>query len=139
MTKLELFNRLHKVEDLDIALRRNQLTIDKLESSLHGHAIRYDQDRVQTSPKDAVADVMCELEGLLKKRDRLILAIARALDDVNDLIDNLDDKRQRLVMSYRYVACMQWHIIADKMSFNESHVYRIHDDAIKQILKKESK
>ena len=139
MTKSELFERLHRVEDIDAALRCNQMRIEKLESCLQGHAIRYDVDKVQTSPKDAVAEVMCDLEALLKKQTKLQIAMTRALADVADLIDNVEDKKQALVMHYRYTACLQWRAIANKTGYSERHVYRMHDMAIDEIYKKVSK
>ena len=131
MTKGELFDRLHRVEDLDIAIRCNQMAIEKLESSLQGHAIRYDQEKVQTSSTDRVADVMGDLEKLLKKQDRLRKQLADALNDVTGMIGLLTDRKQQLVLSYKYLACLPWVKIAEKMPCGERQVYRIHDNAIK--------
>jgi DNA-directed RNA polymerase specialized sigma subunit len=139
MTKGELFKRLHKVDDINTALLCVQMQIDRLEGCLQGHAIRYDQDKVQTSPKDAVAEVMCDLEGLLKKQTKLRIAMTRAVADVADLIDRVDDRKQSLVLHYRYVACLPWRTIADKMGYAESHLFKIHDAAIKKILQVDSK
>ena len=135
MTKRELFDRLHKVDDINTALLCVQMQIDRLEGCLQGHAIRYDQDKVQTSPKDAVAEVMCDLEGLLKKQTKLRIAMTRAVADVAELIDKLTDKKQALVLHYRYTACLPWSQIADKMGYAERHVFRIHDEAIDWICK----
>ena len=135
MTKGELFKRLHKVDDINTALLCIQMQIERLESCLQGHAIRYDQDKVQTSPKDAVAEVMCDLEGLLKKQTKLRIAMTRAVADVADLIDKLTDKKQALVLHYRYMACLPWRQIADKMGYAERHVFRIHDEAIDWLAK----
>ena len=139
MTKGELFKRLHKVEDIDTALRCVQMRIEKLEGCLQGLAIRYDTDKVQTSPKDAVAEVMCDLEGLLKKQARLRIAMTRAVADVANLIDRVDDKKMSLVMHYRYMACLPWREIADKMGYAESHIFKLHGAAIGKILQDDSK
>lgn len=139
MTKGELFKRLHRVDDINTALLCIQMRIDRLEGCLQGHAIRYDQDKVQTSPKDAVAEVMCDLEGLLKRQAALRIQMTRAVADVADLIDRVDDRNQSLIMHYRYVACLHWHDIADKMGYAESHLFKIHDAAIKKILQVDSK
>ena len=135
MTKRELFNRLHKVDDINTALICLQMQIDRLEGCLQGHAIRYDTDKVQTSPKDAVAEVMCDLEGLLKKRTKLQIALTRAVADVASLIDKVEDKKQALVLHYRYTACLPWGQIADKMGYAERHVFRLHDTAIDWLCK----
>lgn len=139
MTRGELFKRLNKVDDINAALLCVQMQIDRLEGCLQGHAIRYDQDKVQTSPKDAVAEVMCDLEGLLKKQARLRIAMTRAVADVAGLIDRVDDKNLSLVMHYRYMACLSWREVADKMGYAESHLFKLHDAAIKKILQDDSK
>ena len=135
MTKGELFNRLHKVDDINTALICLQMQIDKLEGCLEGHAIRYDQDKVQTSPKDAVAEVMCDLEALLKKRDKLRIALTRAVADVAGLIDQLKNNKQAIVMHCRYTSGMSWSRIAERVQCSERHVFRIHDDAVDWLCK----
>lgn len=139
MTKRELFDRLHRVDDINTALICVRMQIEKLESCLQGHAIRYDKDKVQTSPKDAMLEVMCNLEGLLNKQTKLQIELTRALADVADLIDRVDDRKQSLVLHYRYVACLPWRTIANKMGYAESHLFKIHDAAIKKILQVDSK
>lgn len=135
MTKSELFKRLHKVDDINTALLCVQMQIDRLEGCLQGHAIRYDQDKVQTSPKDAVAEVMCELEGLLKKRTKLQIELTAAVADVAGLIGQLKNNRQALVMHCRYTSGMSWAKIADRVQCSERHVFRIHDDAVRLLCK----
>lgn len=135
MTKGELFDRLHRVDDINTALICIRMQIEKLESCLQGHAIRYDKDKVQTSPKDAVLEVMCNLEGLLNKQTKLQIELTRAVADVADLIGHLTDKKQMLILHYRYTAGLQWGQIADKMGYAERHVFRLHDQAIDWLAK----
>lgn len=135
MTKGELFKRLHQVDDINTALLCVQMQIDRLEGCLQGHAIRYDQDKVQTSPKDAVAEVMCELEGLLKKQTKLQIELTAAVADVAGLIGQLKNNRQALVMHCRYTSGMSWAKIADRVQCSERHVFRIHDDAVRLLCK----
>lgn len=139
MTKGELFEKLHSVEDLDTELRVVRIKIERLESCLQGHAIRYDQARVQTSPEDHVAKVMCNMEGLLKREKKLQIQLTRAVTETADLIDtlkraDLGDKlrgaKPCLLMHYRYTACLPWSEIATKMGYTERHCFRIHDAAI---------
>lgn len=135
MTKRELFDRLHRVEDINTALLCVQMQIEKLESCLQGHAIRYDKDRVQTSPKDAVAEVMCNLEALLKKQTKLQIELTAAVADVANLIGQLKNNKQALVMHCRYTSGMSWPKIAARVQCSERHVFRIHDDAVKWLCK----
>lgn len=139
MTKSELFYKLHRVDDLDAALRVVRIKIERLESCLQGHAIRYDQAHVQTSPEDHVAKIMGDLEGLLKREKKLQIELTRAVTETADLIDKLQradlgeklrGAKTCLLMHYRYTACLQWGDIAAKMGYTERHCFRIHDAAI---------
>ena len=130
MTKAELKSILRRVGMLDCEIRVVNLKIERLESYLQGHAIRYDVDRVQTTPKDAMAELITELEPLLKERDRLTVAITRAIADTSQIIDSIKDHKQCLVMHYRYTACLPFEEIARRMNYSTQRIYQLHDDAI---------
>ena len=136
MTKSEIFERLHRVEDLDAELRIVRMKIERLEGCLQGHAIRYDIDKVQTSPSDPVADIMARLDTLLDREKELQAEMAEAVSDVSGLIESLEDNKSRLVMHYRYVAGLRWPVIAEMVGCSERHVFRIHDKAINRLSKK---
>ena len=135
MTKSDLFYRLHRVEDIDAKLRCVKMKIERLESCLQGHAIRYDTDKVQTSPQDPVAEVMASLDKLLDQKKRLDLEMVQAVDDTAALIDALKDNRQRLILHYRYMACLPWSIVAKRVRLSDRHVFRLHDQAIDWLAK----
>ena len=135
MTRSKLFRILHRVDDISTALSCVQMRIEKLEGCLQGRAIRYDVDKVQTSPKDPVAEVMGDLEGLLKKQTKLQIALTRAVGDTAALLDKLTDNKQLLIMHYRYVSGVSWSVIADRVGVSERHVYRLHDKAVDYLCK----
>ena len=130
MTKAELKNTLRRVGTLDCEIRVVNLKIERLESYMHGHAIRYDVDRVQTTPKDAMGELMAELEPLLKERDRLTVAITRAIADTSAIIDHIKDHKQCLVMHYRYTACLSFEEIARRMNYSEPRIFQLHNEAV---------
>lgn len=139
MTKSELFYRLHRVDDLDVKLRVVNTKIERLESCLQGHAIRYDVDKVQTSPHDPVAEVMASLDKLLDARKRLQLEMDAAVSDVDEIIAGLSDNKQTLILHYRYIGCLPWQVIAQRMHFSKRHVFRLHDEAIDLLCKNAKK
>lgn len=131
MTKKELFERLNKVRDYEAALRIVDLKIERLESCLQGHAIRYDAVKVQTPPEDHVAEVMGDLDALFKKQAKLRIGLTRAVADIAEMIDSIPDTRLCLLMHYRYTGCLTWQEVAQAMHYNDRHVYKLHDQAIK--------
>lgn len=135
MTRNEVYAILNRVSTLDAELQIVNVRIERMESTLQGHAIRYDSDRVQTSPTDRVADVMADMDALLKRQKYLQRELLKAEQRVADLIGYLTDSKHRLVLTYRYIADLPWAAIAARMSYNERHVKRLRDEAVGYLCK----
>lgn len=135
MTKSELYAKLNRIGDLDDALRIIAIKIERLENTAQGHAIRYDQDKVQTSPGDPVARIMDDVCKLLDTQKRLQIQMAEAVEETSELIDRVPNKKQRLVLYCHYMQGLRWAQIAEKLHVYERHVYRLRDDGIDAILR----
>lgn len=136
MTRQEVFKILNAVSNLDADLQIVRIQIKRMESTLQGHAIRYDIDKVQTSPSDKVADVIADMEKLLDKRDRLQHEIIAAMDESAALIAKLTDNKHRLVLHYRYTAGLPWAQVAVRVGYDERHTRRLRDEAIALLCKR---
>lgn len=130
MTRTEIYSILNRVSNLDAELQIINMRIERMESTLQGHAIRYDSDRVQTSPADKMADVLSDVEPLLTKQKYLQRELLKAEQETADLIGCLTDSKYRLVLTYRYTASLPWSAIAARMSYDERHVMRLRDEAV---------
>ena len=136
MTKAEIKRKLNCISWLDDEIKILDAKIERYEAIAQGHAIRYDVDKVQTSPSDPVSKAMEKLYDLMGKRKEAQTRMIKAVADAADLIDMVNDARGRLVLHYRYINVMPWRIIGEKMHFAERHVFRLHDDALDEIYKK---
>lgn len=136
MTRNEVFRILNAVNNLDADLQIVRIQIERMESTLQGHAIRYDVDKVQTSPSDKVAEVVADMEKLLIKRDRLQTEIIAAMQQSADLIAKLTDNKHRLVLHYRYTAGLPWAQVAVRVGYDERHARRLRDEAINILCKR---
>lgn len=130
MTRSEIYSVLNRVSNLDAELQIVNVRIQRMESTLQGHAIRYDVDKVQVSPSDRVADVMADMEKLLKRQAYLQRELLKSEQETADLIACLTDSKHRLVLTYRYIADLPWAAIATRMSYDERHVRRLRDEAV---------
>lgn len=139
MNKSELKTILRKVDTLDKELQVVNIKIERLETSVGVQSFQYDRVRVQTSPKDMMAEVMTEIEPLLKERERLSVAMVKAVAETSEIIDRLKDGNQCLVMHYRYTAGLPFEEIAQRMSYSTQRIYQLHDDAMKWLLRDMSK
>lgn len=73
-----------------------------------------------------------EYRRLMNEQDRLITVRSRICQE----IESLEDGRHREILTYRYVLLMRWPEIAEAMSISESHMYRLHGDALEAFHKK---
>lgn len=136
MTKAEIKRRLNAISWLDDELKILDAKIERYETMTQGHAIRYDAVKVQTSPGDPVSKAMEKLYELMGKRKKVQTKMIKAVAEAADLIDLVCDTKGRLVLHHRYINCMTWRAIAERMGYAERHIYRLHDDSIDEIYKK---
>ena len=72
------------------------------------------------------ADMQAELEGDI---DRLI----ELQKEIVEVIEMLSDSRHREVLILRYVESMSYAEIANMMNYDPSWVWRMHEEALKEI------
>lgn len=133
MTKLEVFETMDRIRVIDEQLQVIAIKIERLESCAQGHAIRYDQIKVQSSVVDPVERIIEDLSKLIDRQKVLRGQMVKAIDDASELIELVDDRRQKLVLYYRYVGLLAWGEVADRVHTSERHVYRLHDLGIDTI------
>lgn len=54
-------------------------------------------------------------------------------EEIRYYIDQLDNYQERLVMEMRYISCMKFEAIADKMNYDIRSVTRLHGSALQKI------
>lgn len=129
MTKNDLKQKLVLVYKLDTELKIINIKIERWEAVSQVKAIRYDLDKVQSSPSDPMDITLAGLYKLLDKRKKIQVALARAVEDSNQIIDAVPNERNRLILHYRYTACLPWEEISHRMGYTERHVRRFRDEA----------
>lgn len=127
-------------------IRRLQSTIDSLSAGLTGQS--YGQtERVQHSgskrPIEETFTQIAQLETDIQEEVTQLNAWRR---EAIARINRVEDSDQRNVLFARYIEDKRWERIASEMNFSDSHIYRIHGDALlsfieknQDILKDESK
>ena len=110
---------------------------DEIYYSLMPSGIRYDLDKVQTSPTDrmpAVAGDLAEVQTIIDQR------IERLSNDIllaNRIIDKMPTAECRQLLMLRYLSGkrrpLSWNDIADKMDYSVDHVQgKLHRKAINE-------
>lgn len=122
---------LEQIEVLDIKIRQKEEQLACLRETAGGAAaIRYDKDHVQVSADDIMAKNVIKLIELEDKilEDKIRLASLR--DQIIDQIQALDDKRYIEILNYRYVRCMRFYEIAERVSYDYDYVRVLHGEAL---------
>lgn len=114
-----------------------QREIKYLEKSLLPGGIRYDLDKVQTSPSDKVNDILAKV-GDYKAKIETKLAVL--LDNENKalrMIDGLESSAQRRVLKAYYLSSPEptddlptWDDVAATLHFSIQRVHQHHGDAL---------
>ena len=90
-------------------------------------------------PGSGRAEVIAQILQL----EEVIKADTKRLQDelmtVRFMINSLDDFQERVILNYRYINGKTFEVIAEKLSYEVRQVYRIHGDALKNLVALEEK
>lgn len=118
-------DQLYSVRTIDRTIWRLQLRRDELQSCLLPGSVRYDTDRVQSSPQDRFADVAAEVADLDCTIRELMRAKAEAIMDLSHKIEALDDEREKVILTAYYISSKPMPEIAERIGYSLPHTYRL--------------
>lgn len=107
--------------------------IENLRMMMLPSAIRYDKDKVQTSPQDPMIKYIERLSEMEEKRKALFDRYLSEQDAIEAEINKLDDIYVRQVLTMRYISCKCWKDIVKQMPFAERAVFKFHKRGIQLI------
>lgn len=86
--------------------------------------IRYDKDKVQTSPADMMPEKMGELAELEEKIQRLEDLHRQQIEDITAACGKLSDELQRTVLMMFYVGGVSVREIAETLHYTAPTIYK---------------
>ena len=123
---------LGQLRSLSMSIRRTREQIVEIrETMASAGAIRYDKDKVQTSPEDVMANYMIRLEAVEKREKDLLLDYYEKYERIQRQISGLDSGLQTSVLSLRYLDCKMFSDIAYDLGYSESYIWHVHQKALK--------
>lgn len=99
-------------------------------------AIRYDRERVQTSPQ-AEAPFTRTLERLWdmeKKVAAELDQLSRLKKQLTETVDAVPNTDERLILKYRYILNYTWERIGEELCADERTIRRWHGEALKHVV-----
>ena len=140
MTVHEAKNYLLRIRDYLAVATALEEQIEVLRTQAEGvRAILYDKDRVQTSPRNRLEEVMPKLIELEVRYQEAIIECRVELARRVSLIDSIEDPLRAKVLRMRYCEDATWTEIATASGKSTRHVQREHGEALREfsdILKK---
>lgn len=104
MTLDETYDFLMQIRRKEIIIRRKETQRDELRACLLPGAIRYDRDRVQSTPTDKMADVIVRVDELDREIEQLRREKASLVIEISDAIETLEDDNEKTVLTEFYIA-----------------------------------
>lgn len=121
-----------QIRAYEIRIRQIETEIRRNEVALLPGAIRYDRDRVQTTPEDKFAEIMASVGDLILEQRRKVAELARLRDRIIDEISQVKGIGRSQVLYMRYVAGMRYEAIAYALNYSVDHVKRLHSRGLKE-------
>ena len=111
-------------------LKQEKAQLERLRNELYERLTNVTQslDGIPGGTKDPHKfDALIALNTEISQREA---ALDRIRLEIFHAIQELQDNRHRVVLTSRYLECMTWQNIAEKMSYDIRHVQRIHGMAL---------
>lgn len=122
----ELYKLLHRPLWTKAKIRSKQAQIDDLRMMMLPGAIRYDRDKVQTSPEDPMLKYVARLNELEIELHSLQDKYLGEQKSISETIEKLSDPNEQDVLIRRYINGMYFERIAESIPVSISTVYRWH-------------
>ena len=122
-----------QIRVLERTIWRLTMKRDELQSCLLPPAIRYDKDNVQVSPEDRLAEIAAAVLDLDRKLRELMERKARLVLTISAAIDQLEDDREKTILTAYYVGRVSMSEIADRIGYSLQHTYRLRKSGIQHL------
>lgn len=110
-------------------IREEELRKERLYYSLLPSGIRYDIDKVKTSPRNLMPAYIAEVEEI----DELIRSLKAMLREAeNEILSAIAvlDVAEAMIIRYRYVDGLSWERVAIEVNYSRRHMFRIYRESI---------
>lgn len=130
MTKTEAYVFLGQVRGCDNKIRRLERTIESLRSTLLPGAIRYDKDRVDTSPQDNMTEIYAKIDEYERQLAEETQKRTNAILKVDDALSKMKDCKEQRVLQEHYIGKISLMDIASGMGITYRHCVRLRDNGV---------
>lgn len=119
----ETYDFLMQIRRKEIIIRRKETQRDELRACLLPGAVRYDRDKVQSTPTDKMSDVMTRVDELDREIEQFRREKATLVIEISDAIEKLEDDNEKTVLTEFYIARAPMTQAADAINYSVRRAY----------------
>lgn len=128
-TKAENYLKAIREVEKNLKSKRDELEALRYKASGAG-AIRYDKDRVQTSPQDYLAMAMVDIVEISKQINEDEASIEDMKGKAYSIVRQMEKADHRALIEWFYLNGISMTETAEKMHLSERSAYYLKDDAL---------
>lgn len=122
---------LSSIRNIEKRLNNKRLELDALRYKASGAgAIRYDKDRVQTTPEDFIVKAMNDIIRIEKQIEKEEREAEKKKDKAYSIVRKMDQAEQRIIIEWYYFNGLSMIDAATRMNIAERTAYYLRDDAL---------
>lgn len=127
---------LYSVRDEQKEIEELTDRIYEMRMSLLPAGIRYDTDKVQTSPSDTISDRMAEITDYMKQMEEKKIELIRRRKQAQKMIDDLQDSRQRQVLDLYFLSVKRLSMedVSAMIGYSRKQTFRIYKSALQNLI-----
>ena len=129
MTAKDYLKRAYRINE---KIESNLRQLEDLEAKATKVTVSFGE-KVQSGEKNSTEQLYIKL---IEAKEKLNAETDRYFDtkeEIKKTIDKVTDPDENLLLTLRYIEFMRWEVIAEKMHFSQTQVFRIHREALKSI------
>lgn len=85
---------------------------------------------------DPVSSLALRHVELYSRYMEKITAVVFALSEIEEVISLIDEERLRVLIRYRYIDCLKWEDVCDKMCYSWRQTHNLHLQALDKLIAK---
>ena len=118
---------------LEIKIKRLEYEIEELRTMLEPNAIRYDLDKVKTSPKDTMSEIFARIDKLERELMQTREKKKEAFLKISRMLSELPESPEKTILYGFYLHRLSMETIAKDLNYNVKWCYKLRIKGIKQL------
>ena len=124
--KKAFLNRCYEIKQREHEVKER---LEGIRARCTGHAIQYDDMPRGTNTRD-LSDYAVAVESVQIELLHVRIKYFDAYLEISNAVEQMDDDREKDLLRLRYLLCLTWEGVADRMEYGVRQVHKIHKKAL---------